>query len=147
MNDQYFITYDADRSILALSPCGEGRGGASHRARSDPSLPAVGRGDPQGIISILRIDPPRLFGSRGHPPEVGNIRNGPPAGSAQEPCERIASALFLRLAMTTNGTSLRAVYISASLRSRGTKGEAICHENRIAFPRDRDRQYLAMTMR
>ena len=86
MNDQYSITIEADRSILASSPCGEGWGGATFtaRARSDPSLPAGVRGDPQ-MISALRIDPPEQLGSRGDPPEVRHTRNGPPADSAQEP--------------------------------------------------------------
>jgi len=68
------------------------------RARSDPSLAAGVRGDPQWI-SALRIDPPERLKSRGHPyltgssrnvfsvknvsrgkpPEVRLTRNGPPA--------------------------------------------------------------------
>jgi hypothetical protein len=82
MNDQYLIIIDAERSILAPSPFGEGWGGATPRARSDPSLAAEVRGDPQWI-SALRIDPPERLKSRGHPPEVRHTRNGPPADSAR----------------------------------------------------------------
>jgi hypothetical protein len=82
MNDQYSITIEANRSILAPSPHGEGWGGATPRARSDPSLTAAVRGDPHWIFT-LRIDSPGRFGSRGHPPEVSQTRNGPPADSAR----------------------------------------------------------------
>lgn len=74
------------------------------RARSDPSLPAGVRGDPQDI-AVLWIDPPEQFGSRGHPPEVRYIKNGPPADSVQEPPKMLNFRMELQ-AESINGKGL-----------------------------------------
>ncbi|MDP3644086.1 MAG: hypothetical protein Q8S54_12960 [Bacteroidota bacterium] len=103
MNIQYIcrpnrqaITSDADRSILAPSPCGEGWGGAIHKGRGDLWRTSGSRGDPPAVCEARgdppwmytprgdppintepRGDPPELIRTRGHPPEIRNARDGP----------------------------------------------------------------------
>ncbi len=76
MKDQYLMSCKTDRSILAPSPFGEGWGGASHLARSDPSLIARSRGDPS-LLFCSHGDPPEVFRLQGQPRGNRGIREGP----------------------------------------------------------------------